>query len=121
MKVEEVIFAGASPGKAVSVQPIRGVERLNRITIGRREPVEEGLIKEGIKCAAYFAAPGGRARAKKLPEVLRYGYVFLAEAEAQVGLDLAGQNQLLTDRICQGQPDHGSRVHRRSGTRASAR
>ena len=51
-------FAGASPGKAVSVQPIRGVERLNRITIGRREPVEEGLIKEGIKCAAYFAAPG---------------------------------------------------------------
>lgn len=210
-----------------------GVERLNRITIGRKEPVDEGLIKEGIKCVAYFAPPGqellidyeevalrdgvalhnklkeelkslgvdltplmlvqvdskdksvarakerllalgfnesqiavhtadepdsgllalandeqrevlvfkmavalgfdaprattlvsmraardedfgvqlvgrilrvhrrlqGRARAKKLPEMLRYGYVFLAEAEAQVGLDLAGQriNRLQTE------------------------
>jgi superfamily II DNA or RNA helicase len=31
---------------------------LNRITIGRREPVDEGLIKEGIKCVAYFAPEG---------------------------------------------------------------
>jgi type III restriction enzyme len=37
------------------------IERLNRITISRREPVEEGLIKEGIKCAAYFALPGQEA------------------------------------------------------------
>ncbi len=210
-----------------------GMERLNRITVSRREPVEEGLIKEGIKCIAYFAPPGqeglvdyedialrdgvalhrrlkeelqklhvdltplmlvqvdskdksvervkerllalgfsetqiavytaeepdsgllalandearevlvfkmavalgfdaprattlvsmraardedfgvqlvgrilrvhrrlqGRARAKTLPEALRYGYVFLADAEAQVGLDLAGQriNQLQTE------------------------
>ena len=29
--------------------------RLNRVTIGRHEPVEEGLIKEGIKCVAYVA------------------------------------------------------------------
>jgi hypothetical protein len=35
-----------------------GIERLNRITIGRQEPVSEGLIKEGIKCVAYFAAEG---------------------------------------------------------------
>jgi superfamily II DNA or RNA helicase len=35
-----------------------GAERLNRITISRREPVEEGLVKEGIKCVAYFAPPG---------------------------------------------------------------
>ena len=34
------------------------VEKLNRISISRREPVEEGLIKEGVKCAAYFAPPG---------------------------------------------------------------
>jgi type III restriction enzyme len=210
-----------------------GMERLNRITISRREPFDEGLIKEGIKCAAYFAPPGqevlvdyedialregvalhkrlkeelkklrvdltplmlvqvdskgksverakerllalgfgetqiathtaeepdggllalandearevlvfkmavalgfdaprattlvsmraardedfgvqlvgrilrvhrrlqGRARAKTLPEVLRYGYVFLADAEAQIGLDLAGQriNRLQTE------------------------
>ncbi len=41
----------------------------------------------------------GRARAKKLPEILRYGYVFLADAEAQTGLDLAGQrmNKLQTE------------------------
>ena len=41
----------------------------------------------------------GRARAKTLPEVLRYGYVFLADAEAQAGLDLAGQriNRLQTE------------------------
>jgi superfamily II DNA or RNA helicase len=38
-----------------------GIERLNRITISRREPVEEGLIKEGIKCVAYFAPPGQEA------------------------------------------------------------
>ena len=33
----------------------------------------------------------GRARAKSLPEFLRYGYVFLADAESQEGLDKAGQ------------------------------
>ncbi len=40
----------------------------------------------------------GRARAKTLPEVLRYGYVLLADAEAQTGIDLAGQriNKLQT-------------------------
>jgi type III restriction enzyme len=35
-----------------------GTERLNRITIGRTEPVDEGLVKQGIKCVAYFAAAG---------------------------------------------------------------
>ncbi len=40
-----------------------------------------------------------RARAKTLPEVLNYGYVFLADAESQQGLDLAGQkiNQIQTE------------------------
>jgi hypothetical protein len=39
------------------------------------------------------------ARAKTLPLLLRYGYVFLADAEAQTGLDLAGQriNKLQTE------------------------
>jgi len=32
-----------------------------------------------------------RARAKTLPEALSYGYVFLADADTQTGLDLAGQ------------------------------
>jgi len=33
----------------------------------------------------------GRAQANNLPEALNYGYVFLAAAETQTGLDLAGQ------------------------------
>ncbi len=41
----------------------------------------------------------GRARAKSLPEILRHGYVFLADAESQEGLDKAGQriNALQTE------------------------
>ena len=40
-----------------------------------------------------------RAMEDKLPDLLRYGYVFLADAEAQMGLDLAGQriNQIQTE------------------------
>jgi type III restriction enzyme len=40
-----------------------------------------------------------RARAKSLPEHLKYGYVFLADAETQTGLDIAGQkiNQIQTE------------------------
>ena len=39
-----------------------------------------------------------RAQAKTLPETLSYGYVFLADAETQAGLDIAGQriNQIQT-------------------------
>jgi len=33
----------------------------------------------------------GRAQTGRLPESLRYGYVFLADAETQPGLDRAGQ------------------------------
>lgn len=33
----------------------------------------------------------GRAQANKLPDALNYGYVFLAAAETQTGLDIAGQ------------------------------
>jgi hypothetical protein len=41
----------------------------------------------------------GRARTKTLPELLRHGYVFLADSESQAGLDLAGQriNKLQTE------------------------
>ncbi len=41
----------------------------------------------------------GRARDRKLPESLRFGYVFLADAETQTGMDLAGQriNQIQTE------------------------
>lgn len=41
----------------------------------------------------------GRAREGKLPEVLRHGYVFLADAESQEGLDEAGRriNEIRTE------------------------
>lgn len=32
-----------------------GLEELKRVTISRAEPVQEGLIKQGIKCVAYLA------------------------------------------------------------------
>ena len=50
-----------------------GTQRLNRITISRREPFDEGLIKEGIKCAAYFAPPGQKALVDYEDVVLREG------------------------------------------------
>jgi superfamily II DNA or RNA helicase len=50
-----------------------GMERLNRITVSRREPVDEGLIKEGIKCAAYFAPPGQEALVDYEDVALREG------------------------------------------------
>src|SRR5207247_2144001 len=42
-----------------------------------------------------------RARARTLPVSLRYGYVLLADAEAQTALDLAGQriNKLQTEYV----------------------
>ncbi len=41
----------------------------------------------------------GRARAKTLPDLLRFGYVLLADSESQAGLDRAGQriNKLQTE------------------------
>ena len=235
LQPEYTVLVTATPDDAdiAKFEKSLGLSKLNRTTINRQEPVDEGLIKEGIKCVAYFAPPGqetlvdyedvalregvalhrkwkaelkklgvdltplmlvqvdskdksverakerllalgftetqiaihtaeepdsgllalandearevlvfkmavalgfdaprastlvsmraardedfgvqlvgrilrvhrklqGRARAKTLPEILRYGYVFLADAEAQTGLDLAGQriNKLQTE------------------------
>ena len=235
LQPEYTVLVTATPDDAdiTTFEKSLGLSKLNRTTINRQEPVDEGLIKEGIKCVAYFAPPGqetlvdyedvalregvalhrkwkaelkklgvdltplmlvqvdskdksverakerllalgftetqiaihtaeepdsgllalandearevlvfkmavalgfdaprastlvsmraardedfgvqlvgrilrvhrklqGRARAKTLPEILRYGYVFLADAEAQTGLDLAGQriNKLQTE------------------------
>ena len=235
LQPEYTMLVTATPDDAdiTKFEKSLGLSKLNRTTINRQEPVDEGLIKEGIKCVAYFAPPGqetlvdyedvalregvalhrkwkaelkklgvdltplmlvqvdskdksverakerllalgftetqiaihtaeepdsgllalandearevlvfkmavalgfdaprastlvsmraardedfgvqlvgrilrvhrklqGRARAKTLPEILRYGYVFLADAEAQTGLDLAGQriNKLQTE------------------------
>ncbi len=59
LRPEYTILVTATPDDADinRFQLSLGMTRLNRITIGRSEPVEEGLIKEGVKCVAYFAPP----------------------------------------------------------------
>jgi type III restriction enzyme len=59
LRPEYTILVTATPDDAdiKRFQESLGMTRLNRITISRREPVEEGLIKEGVKCVAYFAPP----------------------------------------------------------------
>jgi superfamily II DNA or RNA helicase len=59
LRPEYTILITATPDDAdiKRFQQSLGNIRLNRITISRREPVEEGLIKEGVKCVAYFAPP----------------------------------------------------------------
>lgn len=59
LRPEYTLLVTATPDDAdiARFQKALGIARLNRITISRQEPVEEGLIKEGIKCVAYVA-PG---------------------------------------------------------------
>ena len=63
LRPEYTVLVTATPDDAdiKRFQASLGNIRLNRITISRREPVEEGLIKEGVKCVAYFAPPGQEA------------------------------------------------------------
>lgn len=62
LRPEYTVLVTATPDDAdiARFQKVLGLA-LNRITIGRREPVDEGLIKEGIKCVAYFAPEGQQA------------------------------------------------------------
>jgi type III restriction enzyme len=66
--------------------------RLNRVTIGRHEPVEEGLIKEGIKCVAYVA-PEDQAKLVDFERVaLRDGVAMHRRVKAEIkklGVDLS--------------------------------
>ncbi len=57
LQPEYTVMVTATPDDAdiARFQKSLGMTRLNRITISRQEPVDEGLIKEGIKCVAYFA------------------------------------------------------------------
>jgi superfamily II DNA or RNA helicase len=66
-------------------------ERINRLTISRNEPVAEGLIKEGIKCAAYFAPPGREALVDYEDIALRQGIAVhraLKEELRKIRIDL---------------------------------
>jgi superfamily II DNA or RNA helicase len=63
LRPEYTVLVTATPDDAdiERFQKSLGMARLNRITISRREPVDEGLIKEGVKCVAYLAPPGQEA------------------------------------------------------------
>lgn len=60
LRPEYTVLVTATPDDAdiAKFEKACGLARLNRITISRHEPVDEGLIKEGIKCVAYFAPEG---------------------------------------------------------------
>ena len=59
LRPEYTVLVTATPDDAniERFQTSLGMARLNRITISRHEPVEEGLIKDGVKCVAYIAPP----------------------------------------------------------------
>jgi hypothetical protein len=61
-----------------------GLAKLNRVTIGRNEPVEEGLIKEGIKCVAYLAAEDQKALVDFEATALREGVAMHRAVKAEL-------------------------------------
>jgi hypothetical protein len=38
-----------------------GIAELHRIRVSRQDAMEAGLIKKGVKCAAYFVEPEKKA------------------------------------------------------------
>jgi superfamily II DNA or RNA helicase len=58
--------------------------KLNRVTIGRSEPVEDGLIKEGIKCVAYMASPEQEALVDFEATALREGAAMHRAVKAEL-------------------------------------
>lgn len=60
LQPEYTVLVTATPDDAdiAKFEKSLGLSKLNRTTINRQEPVDEGLIKEGIKCVAYFAPLG---------------------------------------------------------------
>lgn len=58
--------------------------KMNRVTISRREPVEEGLIKEGIKCVAYLAPTEQQALVDFEATALREGAAMHRAVKAEL-------------------------------------
>lgn len=63
LQPEYTVLITATPDDAdiAHFQKDLKLANLNRVSISRHEPVEEGLIKEGIKCVAYLAPEEQRA------------------------------------------------------------
>ncbi len=93
LRPEYTVMVTATPddGDIQRFKNSLGMERLNRITISRREPVDEGLIREGIKCIAYFAPPNQEALLDYEAIALRDGVALhnkLKEELKKLGVDL---------------------------------
>lgn len=63
LRPEYTVLVTATPDdkELVRFEKEIGLAKVNRLTISRREPVEEGLVTEGIKCVAYLAAEDQKA------------------------------------------------------------
>ncbi len=85
LRPEYTVLVTATPDDAdvVRFEKELGV-RLNRVTIGRNEPVEEGLIKEGIKCVAYLAPPEQAALVDFEATALREGAMMHRAVKAEL-------------------------------------
>lgn len=85
LRPEYTVLVTATPDDAdvVRFEKELGV-KLNRVTIGRDEPVEEGLIKEGIKCVAYLAPPEQAALVDFEATALREGAAMHRAVKAEL-------------------------------------
>lgn len=94
LRPEYTVLITATPDDADITRFEEGLRlaRLNLVTIGRHEPVEEGLIKEGIKCVAYVA-PDDQAKLVDFERVaLRDGAAMhrrVKEEIKKLGVDLS--------------------------------
>lgn len=93
LQPEYTVLVTATPDDAdiAKFEKALGLAKLNRTTINRQEPMDEGLIKEGIKCVAYFAPPGQEALVDYEDVALREGVALHRKLKAdlmKLGVDL---------------------------------
>lgn len=85
LRPEYTVLVTATPDDADVVRFEKELAvKLNRVTIGRNEPVEEGLIKEGIKCVAYLAPPEQEALVDFEATALREGVAMHRAVKAEL-------------------------------------
>ncbi len=86
LRPEYTLLITATPDDAdvARFQGTLGLARINRIVIGRGEPVAEGLIKPGIKCAAYFAEEAQQALVDFETTALRDGAALHRRVKAEL-------------------------------------
>jgi superfamily II DNA or RNA helicase len=72
---EYTVLITATPDDAEvkEFEEAMGIAELQRISVSRADVVEAGLIKKGVKCAAYFVAPDKRALVDLQGTALRDG------------------------------------------------